>query len=46
MAVWRPPFSGYHLYYPSRRQPAAAFALLLDALRYREASQRVGSSGG
>lgn len=28
-----PPFSGYHLYYPSRRQPSAAFALLLEALR-------------
>jgi DNA-binding transcriptional LysR family regulator len=32
---WCPPFSGYHLYYPSRRQPAPAFALLVDALRYR-----------
>jgi DNA-binding transcriptional LysR family regulator len=32
---WRPRFSGYHLYYPSRRQPSAAFALLLEALRYR-----------
>jgi DNA-binding transcriptional LysR family regulator len=33
---WCPPFSGYHLYYPSRRQPSAAFALLVDALRYSE----------
>ena len=33
---WCRPFSGYHLYYPSRRQPSAAFALLVDALRYRE----------
>jgi DNA-binding transcriptional LysR family regulator len=32
---WCPPFSGYHLYYPSRRQPPPAFALLVDALRYR-----------
>jgi len=32
---WCPPFSGYHLYYPSRRQPSAGFALLVDALRYR-----------
>ena len=32
---WCPPFAGYHLYYPSRRQPTAAFALLVDALRYR-----------
>jgi len=32
---WCQPFSGYHLYYPSRRQPSAAFALMVDALRYR-----------
>ena len=32
---WCPPFSGYHLYYPSRRQPSAAFALVVDALRHR-----------
>ncbi|WP_233842586.1 LysR family transcriptional regulator [Dyella sp. 2HG41-7] len=32
---WCPLFSGYHLYYPSRRQPSPAFALLVDALRYR-----------
>jgi DNA-binding transcriptional LysR family regulator len=32
---WCLPFSGYHLWYPSRRQPSAAFALLVDALRYR-----------
>jgi DNA-binding transcriptional LysR family regulator len=32
---WCPPYSGYHLYYPSRRQPSAAFALIVDALRYR-----------
>jgi DNA-binding transcriptional LysR family regulator len=43
LADWCPPFSGYHLYYPSRRQPAAAFALLLDALRYREVA-RAGNS--
>jgi DNA-binding transcriptional LysR family regulator len=36
LANWCPPFTGYHLYYPSRRQPTAAFALLVDALRYRE----------
>jgi DNA-binding transcriptional LysR family regulator len=35
LADWCPPFSGYHLYYPSRRQAAPAFALLVDALRYR-----------
>jgi DNA-binding transcriptional LysR family regulator len=32
---WCPPFPGYHLYYPSRRQPTPAFALLVDALRHR-----------
>jgi DNA-binding transcriptional LysR family regulator len=32
---WCPPYSGYHLYYPSRRQPSAAFSLVVDALRYR-----------
>jgi len=30
---WCPPFTGYHLYYPSRRQPSAAFTLLANALR-------------
>lgn len=35
LADWCPPFSGYHLYYPSRRQPSPAFALLVDTLRYR-----------
>jgi DNA-binding transcriptional LysR family regulator len=35
LADWCAPFPGYHLYYPSRRQPAPAFALLVDALRYR-----------
>jgi len=33
---WTPPFPGYHLYYPSRRQPTSAFALLVDALRFRK----------
>lgn len=32
---WCPLFPGYHLYYPERRQPSPAFALLVDALRYR-----------
>jgi len=30
---WCPPFPGYHLYYPSRRQPSPAFSLVLQALR-------------
>ena len=32
---WCALYSGYHLYYPSRRQQTPAFALLVDALRYR-----------
>lgn len=32
---WCPPFPGYHLYYPSRRQLSPALALLVDKLRYR-----------
>ena len=32
---WCPPYTGYHLYYPSRRQATPAFALLVEALRYR-----------
>ena len=32
---WCPPFVGYHLYYPSRRQHTRAFALLVEALRWR-----------
>ncbi|HEV2596406.1 MAG TPA: LysR family transcriptional regulator [Sphingomicrobium sp.] len=33
---WCEPYSGYHLYYPSRRQQSPAFTLVLDALRLRE----------
>lgn len=33
---WCPPFPGYHLYYPSRRQISPAFSLLVDALRFRK----------
>lgn len=32
---WCPRFDGYHLYYPSRRQPSPAFSMVLDALRIR-----------
>ncbi|MBB3394534.1 DNA-binding transcriptional LysR family regulator [Rhizobium sp. BK060] len=32
---WCAPFPGYHLCYPSRRQTSPAFALLVNALRYR-----------
>ncbi len=30
---WCPSFEGYHLYYPSRRQPSPAFSLVVAALR-------------
>jgi DNA-binding transcriptional LysR family regulator len=33
LSDWTPPFAGYHLYYPSRRQPTAAFTVLLETLR-------------
>ncbi|WP_334184666.1 LysR family transcriptional regulator [Novosphingobium sp.] len=36
---WCPPFSGYHLYYPDRRQLPPAFTLLIDALRYKTATR-------
>lgn len=35
LAEWSTPMSGYHLYYPSRRQPTAAFSLFVAALRLR-----------
>lgn len=41
---WCEPFSGYHLYYPSRRQPTPAFTLLVEALRFRRA--RTGRAPG
>ena len=36
LADWCPPFPGYHLYYPSKRQASPAFALLVEAMRYRK----------
>jgi DNA-binding transcriptional LysR family regulator len=35
LADWCPPFPGYHLYYPSRRQITSAFGVLVEALRHR-----------
>jgi DNA-binding transcriptional LysR family regulator len=32
---WCPTAAGFHLYYPSRRQPSRAQALVVDALRHR-----------
>lgn len=34
---WCQSFSGYYLYYPSRRHPTAAFTLVLEALRQHAA---------
>jgi DNA-binding transcriptional LysR family regulator len=36
LADWCPPFTGYHLFYPSRRQSSAAFNLVVEALRHRQ----------
>lgn len=35
---WCEPYAGYHLYYPSRRQQSPAFAVVLEALRFRSQS--------
>jgi DNA-binding transcriptional LysR family regulator len=35
LTEWCPLFVGYHLYYPSRRQPSPAFSAVVEALRYR-----------
>lgn len=32
---WCQPISGFHLYYPSRRQQSPAFQIVVNALRYR-----------
>ena len=32
---WCEPFSGYYLYYPSRKQHTAAFSKLIEAVRYK-----------
>src|SRR5690242_11361039 len=44
LADWCPRLSGYHLYYPAQRQRSSAFAVLLEALRYRGPA-RVKSAG-
>ena len=36
LSDWSPPFPGYYLYYPSRRQQSPAFTVLVNALRFRE----------
>lgn len=42
---WCPPFPGYHLYYPSRRQNTPAFQMLVNALRYTDESTSRNSAG-
>lgn len=39
LADWCPSFTGYHLYYPNRRQVSPAFELLKEVLRYRDPHQ-------
>jgi DNA-binding transcriptional LysR family regulator len=41
---WCPKFDGYHLYYPSRRQPSPAFSLVVKALRFNETGRRTKES--
>lgn len=36
LTEWCQSFSGYHLFYPSRRQSSAAFSLVVEALRHRK----------
>lgn len=36
LEAWCPPWQGYHLFYPSRRQALPAFQVIVDALRYSE----------
>jgi DNA-binding transcriptional LysR family regulator len=42
---WCAPFPGYHIYYPSRRQTVPAFALLVEALRYRTSNTNPRTAG-
>jgi DNA-binding transcriptional LysR family regulator len=35
LEAWCATYPGYHLYYPSRRQNSPAFALFVEAVRYR-----------
>lgn len=42
LAEWSAPMSGYHLYYPSRRQPTPAFSLVVAALSHRGRRHRGG----
>lgn len=35
LADWSPPFEGFHLYYPNRRNTSSAFSAFVDAVRFR-----------
>lgn len=35
LSDWCPTFQGYHLYYPSRRNPSPAFSAFVEAFRHR-----------
>ncbi|MEG0001423.1 MAG: LysR family transcriptional regulator [Comamonas sp.] len=37
---WCQPYSGYHLYYPSRRQSSGALAIVVEALRHEAPARR------
>ena len=40
LADWCPPFPGFHLYYPGRRQLSPALAAFIDAVRVSGAPRR------
>jgi DNA-binding transcriptional LysR family regulator len=42
LADWCPSYTGYHLYYPSRRHPSAAFAAVVEMLRYTRGDRKPG----
>ncbi|HEY1607860.1 MAG TPA: LysR substrate-binding domain-containing protein, partial [Paraburkholderia sp.] len=41
LSDWCPSFSGFHLYYPSRRQPTPAFVVVANALRQAAQASRI-----
>jgi DNA-binding transcriptional LysR family regulator len=43
LSAYTPNFAGYHIYYPSRRQPTSAFTVLVDALRFRQGDRARGA---
>ncbi|HUL65616.1 MAG TPA: LysR family transcriptional regulator [Burkholderiaceae bacterium] len=40
LADWCPPFPGFHLYYPGRRQLSPALAVFIEAIRVRASPRR------